>query len=253
MKMLRWPFRWAMTLSLLTAGAGRAAVVDPHLGGAQDWKVNLHMGAFRQAKLEVFSPHLLHSNRAHLGLNSTASTQHARSTHGRVYPVDPITIEGLLARRALDPARFDQFHHKLGRILAKDARLRAGMGLDCSSFNGLLAPTAYHRYLKFRRSLNPRRFDHYHPVLGPLLAEDNRLRLVANCPEFPPQFLIPPIAPPPGSQNEHGHGNPPPPPPPVTPVPEPAGLTLFLIGAASAGLQRLVGRRRGRMALPGEV
>ena len=41
---------------------------------------------------------------------------------------------------------------------------------------GRLSPEVRLAYLHARRDVNPARFDHFHPTLGPLLARDDRLR-----------------------------------------------------------------------------
>ncbi|MBX6313333.1 MAG: hypothetical protein IRY99_10530 [Isosphaeraceae bacterium] len=165
---------------------------------------------------------------------------------GRQYNGSPYTIESLLARRALNPARFDHYHPQLGQILKRDLLLRAicrpGQHLR------LLPDTPHTRYLKWRRSLNPQRFDHYHPVLGPILAEDDRL-LAGPCPLSPEQILPPlinpptpggPVVPPifpPGGGTTTGGNNPPFGPEEIA-IPEPSGLVLLLIGSISALLAR---------------
>lgn len=91
------------------------------------------------------------------------------------YPPSQVSIEGLLARRALNPTRFDYHHPNIGRLLARAETYR-GMDSLCGTNNdGILSDTPYHRYLLWRRSLNPDRFDHYHPLLGVLLKEHQRI------------------------------------------------------------------------------
>jgi len=202
---------------------------------------------------------------ARVQVRSTASVK-AQQT----FPGSPYTIEGLLARRALNPARFDFYHPELGKFLARDEQLRMACAMGIPALNGLIAPTAYHRYLEFRRSLNPARFDFYHPILGVILAEDERLRMTP-CPPMPTirmpgpgRILPPPVGvvggvtipgrrPPGVGGGVNNHGGPPPPtggpPPPPTvtqiAVPEPASVVLFCLGAAGLLGPALARRFRG--------
>lgn len=202
-----------------------------------------------------------------------AQAQAARSPTGLVqarqvsaYPPNPVTIDALLAQRALNPARFDFYHGSLGPILQDAAQIRAASGVNCTPVNGLLPPSPYFNDLRYRRSLNPNRFDYYHPILGALLAEDERLRNLPPCPPqpgtvTPPDNVFPPPPPddpppviiqPPPIDNDPpviiqpppiGGGDTPPPvepppvePPPVTPppVPEPSSYALLTLGLAAA-------------------
>ncbi|HEV3122529.1 MAG TPA: hypothetical protein VGY53_11530, partial [Isosphaeraceae bacterium] len=45
-------------------------------------------------------------------------------------------------------------------------------GIHLHLVNGLLPDTPLVEYLRWRRSLNPARFDFYHPNVGPMLAQD---------------------------------------------------------------------------------
>lgn len=102
-----------------------------------------------------------------------------------IYPPPRTSIDALLARRALNPGRFDRLHPALGRILGRLELIRTGV--TCGPGGGLIFLTPYHQYLIRRRALNPARFDHFHPILGLLLAEDARLRALP-C----PQVVTPP-------------------------------------------------------------
>jgi len=156
----------------------------------------------------------------------------------------------LHARRNLDPQRFDHFHPRLGMRLALDDRLRAGQAQDCRPMSGLLPDTARTRYLQHRRSINPTRFDHYHPQLGAVLAEDQLLRSGQGC--VSPELISPPlvgdtlIPPAPGVPS-------PVPPiggetitPTITPtinptvgVPEPGSITLILLGCTVIAIPKM--------------
>jgi len=183
----------------------------------------------------------------------------------------------LLAKRALNPAKFDRTYPNIGRLLARDERLRAAN--NSGPLNGLLYPSAYHNYLQWRRGLDPVRFDYYHPVLGAILAEDQRIRdLVAtNNPSTPTNPSAGELTPPDTTPTVPGipaggdeGGGPPPgipaggsdgggPPgtginPPgiitITAVPEPRSIVLVLLGAIVlvGRSARRAGQRRGAIA-----
>lgn len=50
-------------------------------------------------------------------------------------------------------------------------RIPRGLALPRMA-DGLPAPGLFLDFLLYRRALNPRRFDHHHPIVGPLLASD---------------------------------------------------------------------------------
>ncbi len=54
-----------------------------------------------------------------------------------------------------------------------------------SAFSGNLPDSPFVDYLRWRRSLNPSRFDHYHPGLGSLLEEGN-VSVTVDPPVVPP-------------------------------------------------------------------
>jgi hypothetical protein len=154
-------------------------------------------------------------------------------------------------RRGLDPPRFDHWHPIVGPALA-DARSHAMTTAgSCGPVNGLLPLNSYYNYLRWRRSLAPKRFDHYHPNIGPLLAKDAEIR--ANMPYCPPpaaQTLAGSPSPPPiANEGEpHDPGGSPKSPPLGTPlpqnlsVPEPASIVLLTLGLSYPA--RLLLRRR---------
>jgi hypothetical protein len=69
-------------------------------------------------------------------------------------------------------------------------------------------------YLKWRRSLNPARFDRYHPVLGPKLEADDIIRSLPQTPVIPPPREDPEVIRPPSSGGAE--------------VPEPGSLAVAL-------------------------
>jgi hypothetical protein len=170
----------------------------------------------------------------------------ARAVGNRVvkYPPPKYTIEGLLARRALNPTRFDLAHPNLGRLLDRDARLRAAG--NSGSYNGLLISSARHNYLRWRWGLNPARFEHFHPILGVILAEDHRLQNLTP----PPPVIPPPVTPgepggsPGGENGGGGSGGEGPGEPQV--VPEPASVVLIALGASLLGFHRVRRSLRNR-------
>jgi hypothetical protein len=138
----------------------------------------------------------------------------------------------------LNPARFDLAHPNLGRLLDRDARLRAAG--NSGPYNGLLVSSARHNYLRWRWGLNPERFEHYHPILGVILAEDNRLQ---NLTPPPPPIITPPGGTP-GGENSGGGPNGPGPP---DVVPEPASILLIALGASILGFQGMRRASRNRL------
>jgi hypothetical protein len=99
---------------------------------------------------------------------------------------------------------------------------RLPSGLELQYQNGALVETPFVDYLYWRRSLNPARFDHYHPNIGPALGQ-----------------LTPPTTAVPGSTTT---GTPPINPQPQNGVPEPASLplALSLVGAGLWWRRRIV-------------
>ncbi len=164
------------------------------------------------------------------------------------YPAPLYTIDSLHAIRNQNPVAFDRRYPDIGKILILDDRLRAAMAQCSGSLNGLLPATAANHYLHYRRSLDPARFDYFHPVLGAILAEDDALRTKTNpCPAPgevippPPPTTPPPTNVPPGTPNPkppigEGGGGTPPPTSGGKAVPEPTGLVLLLIGLSAMGV-----------------
>lgn len=136
-----------------------------------------------------------------------------------------------------------------------------------ANHGGVLPNTLFWNYLKARHDLNPARFDHFHPVVGPLI-ERSELAMnpvVTNPVPLPIPVVIPPslpietpmTAPPVTLPIEMPITTPPiemppvinPPvinPPIVTPpaVPEPASVIMLTIGILGIFLVRVVRHRR---------
>jgi len=63
-----------------------------------------------------------------------------------------------------------------GHLVKVSLKTKIPSGVHLHLVNGLLPDTALVEYLRWRRSLDPARFDFYHPNVGPMLAEDARTR-----------------------------------------------------------------------------
>jgi len=126
--------------------------------------------------------------------------------------------------------------------LGRARGVRRPFGLD-----RLLTPDAAGRlpdssvidYLQWRRSLNPTRFDRFHPFIGSMLETDRIAQLAPPIPIPPTGPGIPPIDPPPGGPIDGG-GHPDP--DPQIPIPEPGSMAIW--AAAATGLAVLWNRRR---------
>lgn len=94
----------------------------------------------------------------------------------------------------------------------------------------------YFQYLLWRRSLNPARFDYYHPRLGPLLESITQLPQEVFPPLIPP--VTPPVTPPPITPTI--------PVIPVTPqVPEPSTLLIgLMLGAGGLWARHVRGKAK---------
>ncbi|MEW4566436.1 hypothetical protein AB1L88_01085 [Tautonia sp. JC769] len=110
--------------------------------------------------------------------------------------------------------------------------------------SGLLAESSTLDYLRWRRNLNPTRFDRNHPFIGPALERD---RLVRNQSPIPmPPVTVPtdpgvPIIPPTTPQVPGpilGGGRP----SPQVPIPEPGAFALW--AAVAVGGSFALNRRR---------
>lgn len=166
-------------------------------------------------------------------------------------------------------ARFARYHPRFVRVLRVQDRIAAGRGLNAATLNGLLPTTAYWNLLRYRRSLDPARFDRENQRLGALLALDQQVReQVSRTASGPPPALgldpapLSPLGPPiGGTPGLFGNGGPAFTGDPTTPggrprlgfqpyvVPEPSGLVLAILGAAAIGLARAAAIARSRGGL----
>jgi hypothetical protein len=133
-----------------------------------------------------------------------------------------LTLDDLLDIRAAKPGWFAEHNPRLDRALD-------------------LGKTA----LIDRRAENPRRFDHYHPFLGYLLADPDRDEplVINDIDPGPPPVTTPPdsLVPPPPPPGDPGGDTPEP--PPVPAVPEPAAWVGMAWMIAAAGCYLRMRRR----------
>jgi PEP-CTERM motif len=106
--------------------------------------------------------------------------------------------------------------------------------------NGLLPQTSFVAYLEWRHSLNPVRFDRFHPNIGPMIERDIIIRTALNT----PPIIGPSITPLTGPQTlEH--------PPHYPSVPEPSTAVIALVMIGSAAFARRWSRAHRRDRIPG--
>lgn len=108
---------------------------------------------------------------------------------------------------------------------------------------GKLPDTPFVNYLRWRQSLDAARFDHYHPRVAMLLAEQSLT---------PPASSVPATAPPQSQTSTPGAPGSPPviPPEGQTIVPEPGTFSIACLLAATGFLARLYRKRSERWADP---
>lgn len=230
-----------MTISaLLALGAAlapadaRAATPAASRAASQAWKSSLRAARLNQ----------LQARRA----SAAAARASARAFASR----PKYTFNQLVALRNRNPRAFDRSFPVAGKLLVNDVQLRIAAAQGLSTLNGLLPDTPLIRYLKWRRSLNPERFDFFHPVLGPILEEDEEIRDGTNPTPQPGETTPPPSNP--GNPGSQPPGGTPPPggggdddPPPT--VPEPTSAILTLLGLGGLGLaQRFASRKKSPRA-----
>ena len=132
-------------------------------------------------------------------------------------------LNQLTTQRAINPTRFDHYHPVIGKLLNAQTLLQSPNGATTANIalaeKVLLPDTIYYRYFEARRALDPARFDTYHPLFGPLLAENQRVKNLLNAAE---------VLTPPSSQS----------------VPEPSIMVLFAVGGGLLAAGRAFRRRR---------
>ncbi len=90
--------------------------------------------------------------------------------------------------------------------------------------NGMLPDSAFVDYLRWRRSLNPTRFDYYHPTTGYMLVRDEVIRASTPLtPLVPPRVVRPSVVRPQVTN------------PPTVPEPSTLVIAVVLVGATWCG------------------
>ena len=190
------------------------------------------------------NPHSPHITRAQALALTAPVTGHPSSTAPSAGSPDPTStsayLAGLKSQYTVNPQAFAATSPQYAALFRDQALIAAG---QASSVSGLLPTTPLWNYLRFRRSLDPARFDFYHPRIGPLLDLDQRIRNELDNPQLP-QEIVPP---PPGGG---GGGEKPPVIPPVKPpVPEPSSVILFMTGIAAMAWYLVSHERRRGFAV----
>lgn len=264
--MTKWiigPLVIVLAIPSLKPGLANAPVI-PRAAQAQ-WKANLE--ATRLQQLQVQRQAQLARREAALSTRQAliaqrqagASAQFAAGAArlaAQARPAAAVGYQAILQRfetiRERNPVAFDRRFPQVAQALQRGTQLRVAAAQEVRPLNGLLPDTPFNRYLHWRRSLNPTRFDFYHPRLGPILAEDQRLRETTNPTPCPGETVPPPTDPPPVLPPPIGGGEDPPPaggdidPPPIDPppgggdepppaIPEPGAILLLTIGLGIVG------------------
>lgn len=118
-------------------------------------------------------------------------------------------LNALEARRSIDPARFDANHPGIGPMIG--AQLQLQQMILSGKFDPtvlaqaeqvLLPNTPYYQYFEARRSIDPARFDTYHPDLSATIAQNqvlhNLIGSAENLVPFPAGGTSPLTVPEPG-------------------------------------------------------
>jgi hypothetical protein len=113
--------------------------------------------------------------------------------------------------------------------------VKISAGIRLVAVNGLLPDTPLVEYLRYRRSLNPARFDRWHPNVGRLLAVDEATRETAGTPTEGVTQVVTPPPPPPTTSTAGG---------PDPTVPEPSTAMIGMVLVASVTLTRRLARRQ---------
>lgn len=148
---------------------------------------------------------------------------------------------GVARQGALSIQSLGSWEHQLAIQLAGahfywPMNIHGRLRLHLTSVHGLLPNSVLVAYLHWKRSLNPARFDWFHPQWAPLLNQDLMARLaLLNQPVLHSSQLIGPPPVPPGSILSS--------PPPTHSTPEPSTALIGLCLASAAAVAKRRGRR----------
>jgi hypothetical protein len=189
-------------------------------------------------------------------VNASATTVTPTTTLTQAAPEDvpePGATTRILANQtaawALAPGRYTLNHPVLGPLLAEEQLLKMGNTSNASTFNGLLPDNPFYNFYRWKRSLDPVRFDANHPHVGALLAQDQRVRnliaasMVSATSTNQAQLLVAPAGAAPALSTSGGGGimalQ-------IQSVPEPTSLALLLLGSGALLAPRLARRLRAQ-------
>lgn len=183
--------RTSLALVIFSVMLGRPVFsATAHRGG---WKQSLHRAGLIQkqsasGKVHATNHHVSTTHKKTVDPAQAAAQRlgiHIPSSiaPGPTNTVEPakttLFLDKLALRRAINPSRFDQNHPVIGALIKTELLLKGTSGASAATIalaeKSLLPDTKYYRYFEARRALDPGRFDKYHPLFGPLLAENQRV------------------------------------------------------------------------------